>query len=266
MIKISLIVITSGSNHVILDLLKSIHYQTIEYKYKVEVIIVSSGRYLFHNKLYGNEIIIELSEFKGYSYSCNIGAAKSSGEFLFFLNDDLYFFKNSIKTLVKFLADSKTNKWLTSNIFGPTLLNSDGSIQLSMFNHYTSVFRRKIYSSFILKRVIQMIYLISMRKVFTFWGDTHFKPKILHPYDHLMGAAVLIHRNLFEKGPQWDESIFLTFEDQLLCYEYNRLFGAKVYSIPNLEIIHLGNHSVKNLTNTSTIFEQSWNYFRIRKR
>lgn len=266
MIKLSLIIITSGSNKVILDLLESIQNQKFQYKHKIEIIIISSGKYLFSDKLIGNEIIIELKEFKGYSYSCNVGAANSSGEFLFFLNDDLYFFKNSIEILINFLSDSDNNKWLTSNIFGPTLLNCDGSYQLSMFNHYTSVFRRKIYSSLILKKSFQLVYLILMKKIFTLWGNAHFKPKILHCYDHLMGAAILINRNLFEKGPRWDESIFLTFEDQLLCYEYNKFFGAKVYLIPNLEIIHLGNHSIKNLTTTSAIFEQSWSYFHRKKR
>jgi GT2 family glycosyltransferase len=260
MIKLSLVIITSGKNKfldLMLDSLLNLNFQS-----DVELIIVSSSVEVNHLALlkFSSKQIV-LDQFLGYSYSCNVGANHANGQFLYFLNDDIYFPPNCIFSILSKLRSDEG--FYFNNIFSPLILNSDCTIQDSFFINYTSRFRKNIFFNkkfFIAKFILKILYLFQ-RKKFFLWGDSDFFPVFNKEYDHIMGSSILLSKKLFFSGKGFDDRIFLTFEDQLFCFKYAKELKSKCFLLADIFIVHFGNKTIKNLSDEKKGFFNSLDFF-----
>ena len=247
---ISIIIPTKGKSELLENLIKSIVDSTFN---NYEIIVVSNN-----NNINLNNIKIIFNEsFKGYSHALNLGAKAAKGDFLFFLNDDMLFSRDSLKNLYD--GALKQGK---ENLYAPMLLNHDGSLQDSVF---LSFFSKTIFESFqnkvhyfAIKIVNLFLYLLNLK--ITMWGLTNINPTSNKNYKHVMGAAIFICKTTYNKVGGFDEKIYLTLEDQLFCMNVLKL-GFKVKFVPDSKIIHYGNQTISTLTNFKDIFTDSVKYF-----
>ena len=247
-ILISVIIITNGSSKYLLPLVKSLVNNNKRSEF--EIILVS-------NKIIQVEKckIIFSKTFKGYSHACNLGAKYACGNYLLFLNDDMLSGLNALDIIFKYIERTEPSNIL----FAPRLINSDGTHQDSIFLSFISSLSVFLTKRTKLTQALNIFLRIFNLKIST-WGLTYRRIKTNCEGKHVMGAAMCLSKELFERVGGFDENIFLTLEDQLLCRNVINS-GGKVMYIHKSVFIHYGNATIRNITDFDEIFNNSLKYF-----
>lgn len=242
---VSIIIISSGLSAYLKPLIASIisNNHNIDY----EIIVVSNNEVrLDFGKLVYNKV------FKGYSHACNLGASFAVGDYLLFLNDDMLCGFESIEFLI-----STFNKTSKCGVVAPKLLNRDLSLQSSFYYSFTSKFSSS-KKLFLRKMVNLIVRPFNLR--LDLWGLTKINCESRSYGCHAMGSALFTSSVLFKEVKGFDENIFLTFEDQLFCYEFVKR-DLKVVFEPRSLFIHFGNKTVKSVNDIEKIYSASLSYF-----
>ncbi|WP_300380841.1 glycosyltransferase family 2 protein [Clostridium sp.] len=216
MIDLSIIIVNWNTGDLLENCIKSIIRNT--HNLRCEIIICdndskdnSANRGL--EKYQGVKIIYS-KENLGFSKGNNLAFNYAEGKYILLLNPD---------TIIKDKAIDKAYKYIIERnedvLLGAKLLNSDSSIQLSSCHFPTLV-------NMILKQSI-------MSK------EMHQKT---HETDWVMGAFMMLSKELYIKLGKLDESYFMYSEDLDLCYQVKRLNGKVIY-FSDAEVIHFYNQS-----------------------
>ena len=163
----------------------------------------------------------------GFSRGNNQAAARATGRYLFFLNNDTIVHPGAIGKLARFLDEHPAY-----SAVGPRLIGGDGKPQhtgrnlptirallhhrVMLFPRWTGVFRQE-YRDY---------------RYGAFDPDRHAEVQ------QLAAAALLVRREWFEAAGRWDEGFEFGVEDVDLCVRL-RKFGP-IYYLPDAEILHLG--------------------------
>lgn len=155
--------------------------------------------------------------------SNQVGDDKS--DFFLLLNPDTELVDDSLIPMVEF---AKNNSAV--GIVGPQLLNSDGSLQRSCrrFPQLLDqiLIQLKFYNFFPNKfRNIREYFMLD------------FDHNEIKEVDQVMGAAMLIKKEVFEKIGLLDEFFWAIFEEVDFCKRAQKA-GFKIYFFPNTKIIH----------------------------
>ncbi len=203
-------------------------------KLDVEVIVVDNASDdnsvdLIRNK-FPQVIILENKINIGFPAANNQALQIAKGEFIFLLNPDTELIEDSISVLKVFLESSDE-----VDIAAPQLLNSDGSVQDSIFR-----FPRLRYI------VAEMLYMESLTKS-KYYPDKNFKK--CFEVNSASGAALFFRKKLIDKIGQLNEKLFW-IEDIDFCFRTVKS-GGKVYYVPLTRIIHYSGQSAKKNYNIS---------------
>ena len=158
--------------------------------------------------------IIQNKENLGFGKGCNLGAGKSKGKYILFLNSDTYAGDNGFLSMADFLEKNSNIA-----ILGGKLENNDGSAQRSC---------GKFYSIFNL-----IIMLLGLER----FGLLRESPNEIKKVDWVSGACMMIRRNLFEKLKGFDEKLFMYMEDMEICFRARKL-GYSTYFFPAIKLNH----------------------------
>ncbi|MFI5148626.1 MAG: glycosyltransferase family 2 protein [Bacteroidia bacterium] len=198
--------------------------------YSLEIILVdnnSSDRSAeaVRNK-FPEVIIIENKQNAGFPRANNQAFTISTGRYVFMLNPDTEFSDNSLEKMINYM-DLHTE----TALIGPKLLNSDGSLQASVWR-YPSI--KGIF--------FEMLYLSPLLgfKNYADKDKTH-----AFEADSFSGAAILFRRAVMEKIGMLDEKLFW-IEDVDYCYRASGA-GYKLLYYPDASILHhIGQSARKN--------------------
>src|SRR2546430_5179729 len=166
----------------------------------------------------------------GFSRANNQAARIALGRYLFFLNNDTIVPPGSLEELVDF-ADAHPGV----GIIGPRLRDGKGKVQVS--------FRQRLSVSALLHRTILFRWTGLFRREYYRCRRQHFDSNTTQKVEVLMGAAMLLSRQLFFDSGMWDEDYIFGGEDMDLCYRIGRRLPI-VYH-PGIEIIHYGRASTR---------------------
>jgi GT2 family glycosyltransferase len=166
----------------------------------------------------------------GFARASNQAAHCAGGRYLFFLNNDTLMPPGALRRLVEY-ADAHPD----IGILGPRLRDGRGQTQISYrmrpsvaaLLHRTNLFRW----SGLLKA--------SYRRYRRSEGDTGAARTV----EVLMGAALLLRRDVFWAYGGWDEHFTFGGEDIDLCHRVGR--DHRVVYLPNVEIVHYGRMSTR---------------------
>ncbi len=142
-----------------------------------------------------------------------------------FLNNDVIFSENTIKTLINYLE--KTNDKI---LIAPRLLNTDGTIQhsvasfQSLWLSFTAYFF--LYKLFPKSKYFNRYYLINMGVEETMEVDA------------VTGAFMILKREEVLSLNGFDENYFFYGEDNDLCKRF-RDAGGKIIYFPKTKLTHL---------------------------
>lgn len=217
MLKISVIIVTYNNQAEINDCLNSIFSKTSD----AEIIIVDNNskddtKRLI--KIYGNKIkLVELKDNLGFGIACNLGAENSTGEYLVFLNPDTIILESDF--FIKLVNSLEQNK--DYGLIGPRIVNHNKVIQNSVRNLPTVVGAFKEY-------------ILGQKGAYDFYLPAC---QSLCEVESLVGACIVIKKDVFEKLGGFDNKYFMYFEDLELCRSIRKI-DLKVGYLPNLEIEH----------------------------
>lgn len=215
--KTSVIIVTFNSAKTIKICLDSI----IRFSPNCEIIVVDN-----HSQDNSNEIIkkfsksvklIESGANLGFAKANNLGAKSATGEYLIFLNPDTKILEKDSLNKLKIRLESNHEYGL----IGPKLVYPDGSIQPRVRNLPT-IFRA--FKEYILRKK----------------GDYDFYSpncKTLCEVEAIIGACIIIKKELFQKVGGFSEKYFMYFEDLELCKEVRSL-GLKIGFLPEITVEH----------------------------
>ncbi len=214
--KLSIITVTYNNEKTIGDYLTSVFKALPK---DSEVIIVDSGSTDKTAEILGRDERVNLVRFEenvGYGKGNNEGVKKAQGEFLFFLNPDTKVLGNSINRLLE-LAEGNPEY----GIVAPKLIERNGGVQPSA---------RKLPT--IIGAVKGL--LLGQKDEYEAYA-----PQVKGPteVEAVLGAALLMKKELFEKVGGFDRRYFMYFEDLDLCRKVRRL-GLRVVYDPEAEFIH----------------------------
>jgi len=190
---------------------------------KMEVVIVDNDsqddsveaiRREIKEKKYHNMHVIPNSTNAGFGTGCNLGASKSAGDFVLFLNNDTVVKNDGILRMAEYCQ-----KHPDVAILGGQLRNFDMSLQPSVGKFYTP------WYAFLL--------LIGGQR----FGLLDRSPKATAQVDWVKGGLMMVRRDVFKELGGFDENIFMYTEDMELCYRA-RLAGKKVYFYPDVMVLH----------------------------
>lgn len=167
----------------------------------------------------------------------NIGFARANNQglsicreskWILLLNPDTRALQDSIDQLVQ-----EAEKWTNAGVFGPMLLNEDGSIQKSCRNFPS--FTGEILHVLFLDRIPPFSYRYGLR---------HWNHQTMRKVEWLSGACMLIPRQVADQAGLFDERFFMYSEDMDLCYRIHKL-GRDIVFVPKARVIHFGGGSSK---------------------
>ncbi len=201
--------------------------------FPLEVIVVdnasSDGTVSFIKENFPEVITISNSRNVGFAAANNEGIKRAGGDFIFLLNPDTIVKPEALNILVNYLRGHKD-----VGAVGPLLLNTDGSTQQSVRRFPT--FRGALYRHTIFR------YLNLFKNDYKKWMMKDFDYSKQANVEQLMGAAILLRREVLEKTGTFDERYFMYYEDVDLCYRI-RQAGWQIAFSPQTSIIHLGGRS-----------------------
>src|SRR5579872_5488657 len=190
---------------------------------KMEVVIVDNDsqddsveaiRKVIKEKNFTNMHVVANSSNAGFGAGCNLGAAKSKGDFILFLNNDTIVKDNGILRMGLYAQDHPDVA-----ILGGQLRNFDGTLQASVGKFYTP------WYAFLL--------LVGGQR----YGLLDRSPKTIQQVEWVKGGLLMIRRDVFEEIHGFDEKIFMYTEDMELCYRAH-LAGKKIYFYPAVMVLH----------------------------
>ncbi len=149
----------------------------------------------------------------GFSAANNVGARLARGRVLYFLNPDTVSHGASVETLVRFIDTTPG-----AGAVGPRVRNADGTDQASVarFDTLWSLLR----------------FYVPVRPAAPLPAQTA-------RVDVVIGCALAIAREAFDRVGGWDERYFMYAEEFELCWQL-RDAGYASYYVREAEITHLG--------------------------
>jgi GT2 family glycosyltransferase len=169
---------------------------------------------------------------RGFAAANNQAIKQAKGEYILLLNSDTEVLDGAIQKTVAFMQQCPE-----ASIVGCKLLNADRTLQPSCrsFPSPWNLFTE----SFFLFRVFKHTQLFGQ------YYMSHFDHDSIRQVEVVMGAFMLIRRNVFETIGLFDEDYFMYAEETDFCYRARKA-GYKTFFFPRVEIIHFGGGSTQD--------------------
>ena len=228
MIDISIIIVNYNVKDLLIQCLRSI-YATNQNALTIEVIVVDNDSKDDSVSAvvaeFPNVVLIENKFNAGFSGANNQGMTIAKGDFIFLLNPDTEILGNALVDLKTYL-----DKNTTCSIVGPQLLNSDKSIQVSVWKNHKPV--DLVLETFYIHKLFDLLSYPIEKLNGSFEGKT------------LSGAALFFRKTLITKMGMLDEKLFW-MEDIDFCFRASK-YGSISYLNTAQVIHHSGQSQKKN--------------------
>jgi N-acetylglucosaminyl-diphospho-decaprenol L-rhamnosyltransferase len=174
-------------------------------------------------------VFIQSEENLGFAGANNLGAARSQGRFLLFLNPDTEVQGTALQSLFHALESTPD-----AAMVGGRLLNSDLSVQTTSITAFPSIINQT-FGAESLRRRFPKSALWGMRALF----EDHAEPVSV---DAISGACMMIRREVFAAVQGFTSEYFMYAEDLDLCLKVSQA-GWKVRYVPDAVVVHHGGQS-----------------------
>lgn len=233
--KLSIIIVAWNVRDVLSDCLNSITQSLAAFPYEIIVVDNAStdGTADHIKNKFPAVRLVENKANQGFAAANNQGAAIANGQYLLILNPDTILFDHTLSKMVDFMDSNPAIA-----MCGPHILNEDKSLQKSVRNFPS--WRGAFYRYTVLK------YMGLFKSHFTRWHNRQFDYDKQADVEQIIGAAMLIRKEIFEKIGRFDERFFMYYEEVDLCKRLKDC-GFRVVYCPDIQLIHLGGKSAKQI-------------------
>jgi GT2 family glycosyltransferase len=176
------------------------------------------------------EVVLERNPTNlGFARANNQAAERARGRYLFFLNNDTLVPAGALQKLVEYAQAHPE-----VGMIGPRLKDARGRTQIS--------YRLRPTVGTLLHRTSLLRWTGLFRRAYRRYRRD-FDSETTRPVEVLMGAAVLLPREVFLTCGRWDENFLFGGEDLDLSFQVGRRYPVLYH--PQVEIIHYGRTSTR---------------------
>jgi len=224
-VKVSFVLVNYNDWHFLDPCLASIY--RFKYPWPFEIIVTDNGSSNQEAKRivgkYPDVIVIEAGENLGFAKANNLAIKRAKGDYIFVLNGDTELIDNNIANAIRYM-DKNTDV----GMLGPELLNQDGTHQTS-----TSINNDLAFRFFSILKASLYLDKFSLKK------NKEFDSSKIQQVGFILGAAMLVRREVIDKVGVFDERFFFSAEERDWCYRTLKT-GFKIIYYPDWRIIHFG--------------------------
>jgi GT2 family glycosyltransferase len=190
--------------------------------------------------------LIENHENVGFARANNQALQRSTGQYCLLLNPDTLVSPGALQALVDFL-----DKHPKTGATGPRILNHDSSLQIS--SHPRPTLTRELWYLFHLDAVLP----------YAAYPKAKWQTNQPQEVDILMGACLVIRKDVLDQVGILDEGYFIYSEEVDLCYRIQRA-GWHLHWIPQAEVVHFGGQSTQQVPTEMflNLYHSKVKYFR----
>lgn len=188
-------------------------------------------------------------ENKGFGNACNIGAEKSEGETLLFLNSDTLMQEGTLEKCLAYLKQHPE-----AGILGERTLLADGTLDHACKRGFPTPSASFYYFAGMDKKHPQS-------RKYGAYRQTFLQETAVGTVDAVAGSFMMMPRQVFRKAGGFDETFFMYGEDLDLCYRVRQL-GYEVVYYGKASITHLKGQSGLH-TKSKTVVHHFYNAMRI---
>lgn len=229
--KLSIVIVSWNTADILAQCLDSIYEFPLKEEFEVWVVDNAStdGSVTMLNERFSQVRLIENENNPGFAGANNQAMQQCQGEYVLLLNPDTVILDDALNKMVS---------WLDAHgdvgALGPRILNPDHTLQTSSYPRPT-----------LSREFWRLLKLDKLRP----YGVYHMSAwDIAEPrqVEALLGACILIRRNLIEAIGLMDEDYFMYTEEIDYCYRISRA-GWKLCWLPQATIIHYGGQSTQQV-------------------
>lgn len=165
----------------------------------------------------------------GFAGGNNLAIPECAGRYVLLLNPDTKILPGALDRLTHFLEETPQ-----AGAAGARLLNADGSLQLSCYP------RPELFREFWRLFHLDLLYPYASYPVEKWPLD---RPRRV---DVLMGACLLLKREVLEQAGSLDETFFIYSEEVDLCLRIQRA-GWQLFWVPQAQVVHYGGQSTQQV-------------------
>lgn len=166
----------------------------------------------------------------GFGLANNLGARRSRGQVLLFLNPDTLLICRAIDEMLRCLLSQPA-----AGAVGCRLLNSDMSLQEDCVQAFPTIMNQFLDNQWIRARFPRS----PLWGVTAPTGDCEATPV---PVEAISGACLMVPRSVFDQAGGFSRDYFMYGEDVDLCYKIHQA-GWNIYHVPHAAIVHYGGRS-----------------------
>ena len=191
--------------------------------------------------------VIRNPSFAGYGRSHNQAMRERQGRYSLILNDDMQVLASALDLMVQFMDENPQ-----VGLLGCQLLNPDGSVQPSSYLEFPRLWTEALRFPRLRKFVHSVEHRFSPAGgsrlgTWDYYGRRNENDAQPSQVAHLMGACLLVRSEVIEQVGLFDETFFLSFEDQDWCKRIGES-GWHVFFFPAAQMIHYGGQTVRQLS------------------
>ncbi len=222
----SIVIITKDTKRLLKDLLDSVRHDESLQPCIKEIIVVDNasidgtGDLVTHK--FPEVVYIRNDRNIGFAAAANVGMSRTSAEFILFLNSDTLLIEGEIVKMLGYMEENKD-----VGICGPQLVYPDMRPQRSFA--YTPVLLFEIIPRSFLEFVFQKKYPAKRSTLYALHAALE--------VDSLIGAAIMVRKEVLERLGGFDERFFFFLEETDVCVRA-RHNGQKVMFFPGTKVIH----------------------------
>lgn len=168
----------------------------------------------------------------GFAKANNLGALEASGEYLLILNPDTILQEDTLERSLQFYRSTPGIGAMTCKLILP-----DGKLDLACRRSFPT-------PSVAVYRILGLSRIFPKSKTFGKYNLTYLDENSTYEVDAIVGAFMLIKKDVYEKVKGFDEDYFMYGEDLDLCFRIKKE-GYKIFYYPDTSIIHYKGESTK---------------------
>jgi GT2 family glycosyltransferase len=227
MLDLSIIIVNWNAQALLRDCLEHVHKTVTQTQYEIIVIDNNStdGSQDMLKRDFPAVRLIENTDNAGFAHANNQGMAISQGRYILLLNSDAFVGENTIDTMIQFM-DARPQAGMSAC----QLLNQDGSLQPSCYSFPSLT--TEFYTA------LQLDKLFPRSPEFGRYLMTYWDFDAVRSVDAVMGAFMLVRREVVDQVGMMDDSYFMYSEEFDWCYRI-RQHGWDILYNPAVQTVHL---------------------------
>jgi len=241
---LSIVIVSYNTREILRQCLRSIFHQ--EQGVEFEVIVVDNGSRdqspAMVRKEFRSARLIENPHNQGFSVANNQAFPLCRFDRILLLNSDTIVLPGTLSHMVEFLEEHHE-----AGIVGCKLVKPDGDMDLAC--------RRSFPTPLVaLYKFVGLQRMFPVSRRFARYNLTYLDPNRTYEVDSIVGAFMLIRRELLERVGGLDEGFFMYGEDLDWCRRA-RAAAFKVYYVGEHQIVHL-----KGASSKKESFRMNWHF------